>query len=84
MSHEASKTVPHAIKSVSPLRHLFSLNDRLKSVFERHHSRVIILLQLEGIGNHLDGPAALLRFRPHFEAQPEPAGTFSIDAESIH
>jgi hypothetical protein len=42
-----------------------------------------VLVQLEGVGHHLDAPCALGLVLAHLEANPEVAGVFGHAAEGV-
>lgn len=70
-------------KISTPLAALHVGKKQLEPIAQRHHTRIHVPLQLEGLRNHLDRPALQLRVLAGFEAQEEIAGVFGIDAECV-
>ena len=59
-------------------------HQHLESILQRHHIRVIVLLQLERMRDNFDGPGTARRSIAHLVADPEVTGVFRHAAESVH
>ena len=56
----------------------------LKSILQRPHIRIRVLLQLKRIRNDFDGPVHLLGGLTCLEAEIEVAWELAVDAEGVH
>lgn len=57
---------------------------KLESVAQSHHVRVLILLQFVALRDDLDRPAIQRRLQSGLEAEVEVTGVLRVDAESVH
>lgn len=60
------------------------MKQEFEAVAQGAHVRVHGLLQLEGVGDDLDGPVLELGVLAGLEAEVEVARVFGVDAEGVH
>ena len=62
----------------------FISKEQLEPILQRPHIRILVTLQLKGIGNDFDGPVGLRSVLSGFEAQVEVARVFGVETEGVH
>lgn len=58
--------------------------NELEAVLQGHDVRIRVLLELEGVGDDLNGPATAWTIAPRLVAEPEVSREFGHGTESIH